>query len=98
MLEAQFQRNVLARINRQFPLCTILKNDPAWQQGIPDILILFGNRWAMLEFKQTTSSARRANQEYFIDMFNQMSFARFVHPDNVEDVLHDLQQTFGATR
>lgn len=98
MRESMYQLELIKRIRDRFPGCTILKNDPAYMQGIPDIIILYGNTWAMLEVKRTPTSTTRPNQSYFVDKFNEMSFAAFINPDNEEDVLNALQSTFGAPR
>lgn len=77
-----------------FPECFILKNDPQENQGIPDILILYRSMWAMLECKIFDGASEQPNQKYFVDLFNEMSFAAFINPQNEEQVLHDLQYAF----
>jgi hypothetical protein len=94
MREVAYQAKLIKRLQVLFPECFILKNPPSENQGIPDILILFRDRWAMLEVKVSTRI--QPNQIYFIDMFNEMSFAAFIHPQNEEQVLYDLQSAFGA--
>jgi hypothetical protein len=74
-----------------------MKNDPSEMQGIPDILILYNNTWAMLEVKMAHDSDRRPNQEHYVRTFNNMSFAAFINPDNEEDVLNDLQSALRYT-
>lgn len=96
MLERDFQRKLIAELKILFPGSVVLKNDPNYIQGIPDILLLFKNRWAMLECKNALSANRRPNQEYYVEKLNGMSFARFISPENKEEVLHDLQQAFGV--
>lgn len=83
----------------RFPGCTILRNDPSSNfQGVPDITILYQDRWAMLEIKRDGKAKRQPNQAFFVDKFNDMSFCAFIHPDNEEDVLNDLQHAFQAGR
>lgn len=98
MRESAFQKKVLDKLPEMLPGCFIQKNDPSRQQGVPDILILFKNTWAMLEFKRAPTAKRRPNQSHFVDLFNNMSFAAFIHPGNEEKVLHDLQSALGAKR
>lgn len=96
MNEAQYERELKRRIRDRFPGCEILKNDARRKQGLPDILILFNNTWAMLEVKMA-NGAMEPNQDYYIEKFNGMSFAAIISPQNEEAVLDDLQQAFGLT-
>lgn len=93
-LERDFQPKLIKELRRRFPGCIIIKNDPTYIQGMPDLLILYGNKWAMLEVKKDGYSAHRPNQEYYINKLNEMSFAAFIFPENYEEVLDGLQQTF----
>ena len=96
MLERDFQKNLIKEIKSLYPECIILKNDPDYIQGIPDLLILYKNRWASLECKKSSKAKKQPNQEYYVDKMNDMSFARIIFPENKEEVLNDLQQAFGA--
>ena len=98
MVESRFQREVIERLEHILPGCVILKNDPGYRQGIPDLLVLFENYWAMLEVKDSARAPYRPNQEYYLELLNRMSFASVVHPENVEDVLHEIQQAFRPRR
>lgn len=96
MLESNFQAQLIRRIKKLFPGCIVMKNDPNYIQGIPDLLILYKNKWASLECKKSASSKKQANQSYYVDKMNEMSFSRFIYPENKEEVLHELQQSFSA--
>lgn len=95
-LESLFQRLLIAELEEMFPGCVILKNDSAYRQGVPDLVVLYNERWAMLECKKDSTSRPRPNQPYYVDMLNDMSFAAFIYPENKEEVLRDLQQAFRA--
>lgn len=95
--ESQFQARLIYKLKELFPGCIVLKNDANYIQGFPDLTILYKNhRWALLECKRQSDSRKQPNQEYFIQKGNEMAFARFICPENEEEVLHDLQQAFGA--
>jgi hypothetical protein len=86
------------RLEREFPGCIVLKNDPFWIQGIPDLLLLWGDQWAALETKARPKSARQANQPYYVEHMDKMSYANFVSPDNVEEVIDEIHRSFGSRR
>lgn len=94
MRESEFQAALIDEIRELLPGCIVLKNDPNYLQGFPDLLILFKNKWAALEVKRSSASPYRMNQEYYVELANKMSYASFVFPDNRERVLYELQQAF----
>ena len=71
-----------------------MKNDSGYIQGIPDLLVLFENKWAALECKKSKGAGRQPNQEYYVNRMDEMSFSRFIYPENKGEVLHELQQAF----
>lgn len=92
MLESKFQAGLIKELKERLPGCIVLKNDPNYIQGIPDLTVLYREKWAMLETKQSGKASHRPNQEYYIQQCNGMSFARFICPENKEEVLNDLQR------
>lgn len=58
--------------------------------GIPDILVLYKNKWATLEFKKDENAEIRDNQKFYIDKMNNMSFSRIIYPENSKDTLKDM--------
>ena len=98
MAESLFQKNLIQELTFMFTGCLILKNDEQYIQGIPDLLILYKKRWAMLECKRSKNAAHQPNQQYYINILGEMSFARFIYPENKEEVLNDLQNTFRPRR
>ena len=94
MLERDFQSKLIKELKSKFPGCIVIKNDSSYIQGIPDLLILYKNKWASLECKKNASAKKQPNQEYYVNKMNNMSFSRFIHPKNKEEVLNELQQTF----
>lgn len=92
-----FKAHLVKEIARRFPDCVIFNQDPnATHQGIPDLLILHGARWAMLETKGATKAKREPNQEYWVDAYNNMAFAAFISPENEGEILDALQQALTA--
>lgn len=93
-LERDFQANLIKELKALFKDCIITKLDSSHIQGIPDILILYKNKWATLECKKFAGAKKQPNQNYYVDIMNKMSFSRFICPENKEEVLNDLQQAF----
>ena len=95
-LERDFQAKLIKELKVMFKGCIILKNDPNYIQGIPDLLILYNDRWAALEVKKSEHAQHQPNQEYYVDLMDQMSFAAFIYPENKEEILYELQQALLA--
>lgn len=87
-LESGFQDMLIKRIKEKLPAAMVFKMDQ--KQGIPDLLVLFGGRWATLECKRTPKAAHQPNQDYYVNLMNMMSFSRFINPVNKDDVLLEL--------
>jgi len=96
MLESVFQSKLIKEIHNRFPGCIVLKNDPEYIQGFPDLLILFEDRWAVLECKKDADAPFEPNQEYYLEKLGRMSYANIIYPEIKEDVLYELQSAFQA--
>ena len=94
MLESKFQANLIKEIKENLPGCIVMKTDPNYIQGMPDLLILHKNKWASLENKRSANAKKQPNQQYYVDKMNEMSFSRFVCPENKEEVLNDIREAF----
>ena len=91
-LESGFQDRLRDELKEMFPGCMIFKMDQI--QGIPDMLILYRDRWASLENKRSANAPKRPNQEYYVDLMDDMSFSRFIYPENKDEVLDELYLYF----
>ena len=94
MLENVFQANLIRELKEMFPGCIVMKNDAGYIQGIPDLLVLYNNKWASLEVKKSERASRQPNQEYYVDKMDRMSFSRFIYPENRDEVLTELHLHF----
>lgn len=90
MLERDFQRDLINELKELFPEALIFKNET--KQGLPDLTILEGDRWALLECKASADSHHQPNQDYYVEKADAMSFSRFIFPENKQEVLNELQQ------
>lgn len=98
MNENKFQAELIEELKEEFPGCIVLKNNPNYIQGIPDLLILYRDRWAALECKKEENSTHQPNQDYYISKMDSMSFARFIYPENKEEILDELQRSLRVRR
>lgn len=94
MLENKFQANLIKELKGMFPECIVMKSDAGYIQGVPDLLVLHKNKWASLEVKKDANAKRQPNQEYYVGKMNEMSFSRFVYPENKDAVLDELRLYF----
>lgn len=94
MLERDFQADLIKEIKRMFPGCIVSKSDPCYTQGLPDLFIFWNDKWAALECKRNRGAKKQPNQVFYVEKLNGMSFARFIYPENKEEILYELQQAF----
>ena len=97
-LERDFQAKLIKELKQIFKGCIVMKNDSSYIQGIPDLLILYRDKWAALEVKKSATAHHQPNQEYYVELMDEMSYASFVYPENKEEVLYELQQTLFSRR
>ena len=93
MLESQFQAKLIKEIKKEFPGSMVLKNDPTYIQGIPDLIVLYKDKWSALEVKK---SAKASHQDYYVSKMNEMSHSVFVYPENKDEVMSDLRRKFNG--
>jgi len=96
--ERQYQAKLIKRLKEMFPGIEVLKQDPSYQQGILDLLLLYRDKWASLEVKASADADVQPNQNHFVEHLNKMSFASYIYPENEEEVLNALQQAFEPPR
>lgn len=91
MNETAYAARVKRRLELEFPGCVVIKNDPQQRQGIPDLIVLYRDRWAALEVKRSMKAPIRPNQTYYVEQFGEMSYSSFIYPENEERVFDELQ-------
>ena len=96
--ESKFQAELIKEIKALYPGCKILKNDPNYIQGFPDLTILYKDRWAVLECKRSENEHHQPNQDHYVEELNDMSYSAFIFPENKEKVLNDMEQAFKPRR
>lgn len=96
ILESRYQSQLIKKLRALFDGCIITKLDPDYLQGVPDLLILWRDKWATLECKRDAFAPHRPNQDYYVERMNEMSFSAYIYPENEERVLYELQRSFEA--
>lgn len=99
--ENGYQTILIRKLEAMFPGCLVLKNDEQYRQGIPDLTVLYGERYAVLEVKRSVDEALdpEPNQAYYLEHIIRMGgFAAFIYPENEAEVLHALQRSFESGR
>jgi hypothetical protein len=98
MKETTYQHDLIKTIEKILPGCVIFKGNAAVTQGVPDLTILYQHRWAMLEVKTSRTAPQQPNQDYWVEHFDDMSYAAFIYPENEEQVLDELQRALRSGR
>lgn len=93
--ERDYQKGLVKRLKDRFPGCYVIKNDAQLKQGIPDLLVLFKDKWVALEVKKSATATHQPNQDYHVERMNEMSYASFIFPENEEQILNEMEEVFG---
>lgn len=96
-LESKFQKDLMDEIKARYPGCVVMKNDSGYIQGFPDWTILYKDKWAVLEAKRSKTAKKQPNQDYYVEQLDDMSYSRFVYPENKDEVLNELDRVFKNT-
>ena len=92
--ESEFQSDLIKQIKKDLPGSLVLKNDSGYLQGIPDLVVMNGNQYALLEVKKSPDEPHQPNQDYYIDKAKQESFGKFIFPENKEEILSEMYDYF----
>lgn len=96
MKESEFQAKIIKELRSMGFI--VLKNDPDYIQGIPDLLVLGKNKWAALEVKRTAKAHHQPNQDYWVGKMNDLAYANFICPENEKEILDEVQRSLEASR
>ena len=94
MLERDYQKKLVKKLKEMFPGCIVMKNDAQLKQGIPDLLILYKDKWVALEVKNSEKAHHQPNQDIYVANMNNMSYAAFIFPENEAEVLAKVEEVF----
>lgn len=93
--EGGFQDKLRKEIETKLPGWVVLKQESL--QGYPDLLCMKGEKCFCLECKKSKTSPHQPNQDTYVDKINSDGgFARFIYPENKQEVLNEILQTFGS--
>ena len=96
MLESKFQAKLIKKLKDIFPGCIVMKNDSSYMQGIPDLIVLYKDKWGALEVKKSANAKHQPNQDYYVNKMNDMSFSKFIFPENENEIINELKELFGG--
>lgn len=96
-LERDYQASLIPKIKDKFPNSIVLKNDSSYIAGIPDLILLFGDKWVALECKKSKNAKHQPNQDYYVSKMNEMSYAAFIYPENEQEVFDEIQRALGSS-
>lgn len=94
-LESEFQARLIKQLKKEYGNDNVNKIPGSVRQGIPDIEVTCGCKYARLEAKAYESAEHQPNQDYYIDKCNKDgAFGRFIYPENEKKVLAELKDYF----
>ena len=97
--EGKYKKRLKSVLRQLYPGCGIIDVDPyVNDNSMPDMIVVYGPAWVMLETKKEVNAEQQPNQGYYIRHFDKMSYASFASPENHKEVLRDVEIIFGPHR
>lgn len=96
--ERDYQADLKKKIRERLPGAIVMKEDPNDIPGIPDLCILYKDRWATLEVKKSADAPHRPRQDAYVGKMNEMSYSAFIYPENEEEILDEMERSLKARR
>lgn len=91
-LEKDFQAKFLTKLRKLGCKCYKQQMNATTRAGTPDVIVLLGPVWIMLEFKKAKNSPKRPGQQRNIDWANEVSFGWFVDPSCADEVYEQIKR------
>jgi len=88
--ESKIQSEIIRTVKIRLPGSIVLKTDPTYIQGFPDLLVIYKSKWAALEVKRSEKAHHQPNQDYYVRKLNQNGFASFIYPSNKDAVIKSM--------
>lgn len=93
--ESKFKSDLYKEIRERFPGAEVVVNDPGYIQGFPDATVYLPNgKYFLLEGKRECKSSRQPNQGYYVEQSPLCKNARFVYPENKEEIMEELERRY----
>lgn len=90
MAERHFQTKLVQELKKLG--FTVWKNqqNATTELARPDLIVLKGVFWGCLEVKKDRLAKHRPFQDIKVIHYNKMSYARFIYPENKNEIVNEL--------
>lgn len=90
--EAEFQKKIIRWLRSKGAFVWKCHQNATTRAGVADLFLCKEGFYAWLEVKKAKNSPVRPGQKQFIEKMNKWSYARFVYPENWEEVKEELKE------
>lgn len=92
MKESDFQAKIIKWLRSKGCFVWKCQQNSATQRGVADIFFCYEGFYGFIEVKQAKNSPKRPGQQAFIDKMAKWSWAKFVYPQNWEEIKQELEE------
>lgn len=91
-MEAKVQKRLIQYLRKKGCYVINTKPQPGTAAGCPDILFLLEGFWGVIECKRSEDAPFQPLQPETLEKLGAWSFARVAYPENVEQVIAELDK------